>query len=347
MLPISVCIISKNEEKHIEECMKHLLPYSFEIILVDTGSTDNTVTLAKKYTDKIFHFDWCNDFSAARNFSIEKASNDWVLILDCDEYLMPLDEPVLAPLLIPERVGMIMQRNLHSNNTFGTVPIPRLFHKKFFLYHGLIHEQVVSISGAKFICQNVPITVDHYGYYDNTVLAEKSSRNQALLLKELETDDTNPYILYQLGKCCFSIKEYEKTCAYFEKAFTMDIDESLDYLLDMIEIYAICLIQQKRYREALDLEGVYDVCSRHADYLYLMGEIYLYNDMTKKAISMFELAIRTPYHDADGINSYRPNYKLGCIYEILGDIKRAKEYYTLCGSYSPATFRLKELCNIP
>ena len=95
MLPLSVCIIAKNEEKYIEKCLSALAPYGFEIILTDTGSTDRTVAIAGKYTDKIYHFDWCDDFSAARNYAISRASNDLVLSLDCDEYLQTLDADAL------------------------------------------------------------------------------------------------------------------------------------------------------------------------------------------------------------------------------------------------------------
>ena len=64
-IPVSVCIIAKNEEKHIEECLQHLKPFGFEIIVTDTGSTDRTVEIAEKYADKVLHFQWINDFSAA------------------------------------------------------------------------------------------------------------------------------------------------------------------------------------------------------------------------------------------------------------------------------------------
>ncbi len=87
MLPVSVCMIAKNEDNHIEECLKRLRPCKFEVVVVDTGSVDRTIEIAQKYTDKVFHFSWCDDFSAARNFSIQQASNDWVLVIDCDEYL--------------------------------------------------------------------------------------------------------------------------------------------------------------------------------------------------------------------------------------------------------------------
>ena len=87
MLPISVCMIAKNEDMHIEECLKRLRPCKFEIIVVDTGSVDRTMETAHRYTDKVYRFDWCDDFSAARNFSISQATNDWILTIDCDEYL--------------------------------------------------------------------------------------------------------------------------------------------------------------------------------------------------------------------------------------------------------------------
>ena len=69
-VPISVCMITKNEEKKLERCLSSLAPYGFEIVIVDTGSTDRTKEIAAKYTDKIFHFEWINDFSAARNYSL-------------------------------------------------------------------------------------------------------------------------------------------------------------------------------------------------------------------------------------------------------------------------------------
>ena len=69
-VPVSVCIIAKNEEKYIEECLKRLIPYGFEIVVADTGSTDATKEIARRYADKVLEFEWTDDFSAARNFGI-------------------------------------------------------------------------------------------------------------------------------------------------------------------------------------------------------------------------------------------------------------------------------------
>ena len=91
MTPISICIIAKNEEKYIEQCLRHLIKYGVEIIVADTGSTDQTKEIAAKYTKNVYDFEWIDDFSAARNFAASKASNNWILAIDCDEYIKDID----------------------------------------------------------------------------------------------------------------------------------------------------------------------------------------------------------------------------------------------------------------
>jgi len=100
MLPISVTIIAKNEEACIGECLKRLSCFDWEIIVVDTGSTDRTVEIARRYTPHVFLFPWVNDFSAAKNYAVSKASHDYILSVDCDEYLQTetLDENLLRSL---------------------------------------------------------------------------------------------------------------------------------------------------------------------------------------------------------------------------------------------------------
>ncbi|MDE7278039.1 MAG: glycosyltransferase, partial [Lachnospiraceae bacterium] len=91
MIPISVCIITKNEAENLDKCLKSLSPYPLEIVVVDTGSSDNSKEIAQKYTNRIFDFEWVNDFSAARNFSISRASHNMILVLDTDEFLVEFD----------------------------------------------------------------------------------------------------------------------------------------------------------------------------------------------------------------------------------------------------------------
>ena len=88
---ISVCLIVKNEEEVIERCLKSVVGFADEIIVVDTGSSDQTKSIARKFPDKIYDFKWIDDFSAARNFAFSKAKCEYVFWLDADDVIMPED----------------------------------------------------------------------------------------------------------------------------------------------------------------------------------------------------------------------------------------------------------------
>ncbi|MEK6869218.1 MAG: glycosyltransferase family 2 protein, partial [Nanoarchaeota archaeon] len=90
-MPISLCMIAKDEEDYIEKCINSVKSIVDEMIIVDTGSNDRTKEIAKKFTDKIYDFKWNDDFSSARNFLISKATKDWVLVLDADETISSRD----------------------------------------------------------------------------------------------------------------------------------------------------------------------------------------------------------------------------------------------------------------
>ena len=135
-MDISVCVIARNEDNHIEECLKRLRPCKFEIIVVDTGSIDRTMELAEKYTDNIFEFAWCSDFSAARNYSVEKAANDWILIIDCDEYLENVNLLNIERLCRdnPDKVGLIQRNNpytIQGVQSIITERIGRVFNRQY------------------------------------------------------------------------------------------------------------------------------------------------------------------------------------------------------------------------
>ena len=88
---LSVCIITKNEEHNLARCLKSFQNTGFELVVVDTGSTDQTKKIAAEYTENIYDFPWCDDFSAAKNFAVSKATNPYVMVIDSDEYLQKID----------------------------------------------------------------------------------------------------------------------------------------------------------------------------------------------------------------------------------------------------------------
>src|SRR5690606_15855947 len=98
-MSISACLIVKNEARHLQRCLASIAPVVDEIIVVDTGSTDTTVEIARQFTPHVHFFEWCDDFSAARNAALQYATQDWVLIINGDEE-MPAKTRQALPLVL-------------------------------------------------------------------------------------------------------------------------------------------------------------------------------------------------------------------------------------------------------
>lgn len=92
-------MIVKNEEKNIERALSWGKSFMWEQIVVDTGSTDRTVEIARRLGAKVYHFEWIDDFAAAKNYAVSQAQGDWIVFLDADEYFLEEDAKRLVPLL--------------------------------------------------------------------------------------------------------------------------------------------------------------------------------------------------------------------------------------------------------
>lgn len=349
MVPISVCMIAKNEEQNIDKCLSPLKDMGFELIIADTGSTDGTKQLASHYTDHIYDFKWNNDFSAARNFSISKASNDWILVVDFDEYFQTgnIQNLLLCAASHEREIGTITRHNpcnlLSGQTSVMTEQVARFFNRKYNHYQGIIHEQVFPVDGSNPVYYPIDISFYHHGYEDENTLTQKAERNLRLLLTTLEENPDDPYLLFQTGKCYQVLKDYDSACNYFDAGLSYDIDPALTYVQDMIESYGYCLLELKDYQTALSLANVYDIFASQADFVFLMGLIYMNNALLEQAIAEFQKAASMKTGRTKGINSYMPNYNIGVIYECMGHIPEAVNYYQKCGNYGPALIRLELL----
>ena len=347
-------MIVRDEEKYIRQCLQKLKPLGYEIIIVDTGSTDRTREIAAGFTDKIYDFTWINDFSAARNFSVEKATNDYVLIVDSDEMLIQFDKKSLERLVRdnPNGIGRITRINefTRKGNVFRAhEQVARLFNRKYYQYEGIIHEQIIAKGIVEKYFYEVPLTAEHYGYEGNLeIRRKKTKRNIAMLEEQLAQEkevmsDGVPYTLYQLGKSYYMQEDYQKANEYFGEALYYDLNPQLVYVQDMVESYGNCLLEAKEYETALNLLGVYEEFSVSTDFVFLAGLIYMNNGYLKEAICEFEKAASRKICKMEGINSYMAWYNIGVIYECTGNREKAIKYYRKCGKYKLAIDGLNRL----
>ncbi|WGS64791.1 glycosyltransferase family 2 protein [Marinitoga aeolica] len=200
---ISACIMAKNEEQNIGRCLNSIKDFCDEIIFVDTGSTDNTVEIAKKYTDKIYFFPWNGSFSDARNETLKYASSEWVFIIDADEeasenlknnirnYLKSLKNDIVA-VYIPT-VNFLDFEKKHSE----IASTARFFRNGKVKYENIVHNQPV------YKGKNVKVDLElyHYGYiWTRLRRKQKTQRTLALLEKYLEEKPDDIYYLIQYMK---------------------------------------------------------------------------------------------------------------------------------------------------
>jgi glycosyltransferase involved in cell wall biosynthesis len=344
MKTISLTMIVKNEEKWLEQCLAAVKPYVDEIIIVDTGSSDKTKEIASSYTHLLYDFLWCDDFAAARNFALSKASCDWVLVLDADEIITHFPADLKSQFLYTDRLGTIAIKSDYL--TKGTVrtslsKIPRLFPRGFH-FEGAIHEQVIcplpiAASG---------ITVLHHGYE-----VSKAERNIPLLKRSLDQDSSNPYLHYQLAKEYYGNDELNSSLNHFESCYT-NLTGKEPYFALAINAYLYAL------KDAAELDLAYTLIQKHGKRLALVPDFHFYCGLfyTDFVLSNFEQnahlfgQIEGSYLEAlklfeagypshvEGTGSYLAAYNLGIFYELTGQIAQAKHYYHSSASlgYEPA-----------
>lgn len=353
MYKLSLVMIVKNEEKHLSRCLESAKDIVDEIVLVDTGSTDKTKEIALSFGAKVYDFKWINDFSAARNYSIQKSSGDWNLILDADEYIMNDCRQEIRDFInnnnaigrIKRIDSFVRDGELQYSKTF----ISRLAPKSVF-YKGKIHEQLDSPLPRK----NINVEVGHDGYLET----DKSERNLAILMDEFKEKPKDPYILFQIANTLFVSGKNSEADYYFEE-FYKYAPKNAYYRYTGIVSYLYNLVALKKFEKGLEIinnekENLYDF----PDFHFVCGVFYLdlvLSDVKKylnymplieqEYLKCLEIGDTDKYDSVLGTGSFSAAYNLGTFYEVTGNKDKARYYYGIAAEYGyePAQKRLRVL----
>lgn len=225
---VSLCMIVKNEEKYLPQCLNSVKDLVDEIIIVDTGSTDKTVEIAEGFGAKIYHFQWTNSFSQARNESLKYATKDWILIMDADDEFCSEDKENFKQLInspLEDNSLYFFETLNYCGNTITSNNIsvnlnPRLLKNNHgFCYEGKVHNQLVN---SKFIINDVnySIAIYHYGYLDENIKTkDKRNRNITLLDEQLKKNPDDNYANFNLGNEYFALGDMKKSLIYYYKSY--------------------------------------------------------------------------------------------------------------------------------
>ena len=278
-MTVSLCVIAKNEERTIQYCLNSVQTLVQEIILVDTGSSDATANLAKKAGAKVYNFAWKDNFAAARNFSLTKATKDWILVLDADEVLEYVNPQDFQDLLRNNQVeGYYLQfiNNLGKEQGIFSDKAVRLFrNNSLYRFRSSIHEQVAASilehNNGQGLAES-SLTIVHSGYTEEEIRAKnKHQRNMTIIKKELANKPDEPFLLYSLAHEYLQQHQIPEGVANLEKAISL-MQGTEGYFEDAIIKLAFSLLALGDTDKSIDFVSKSLVMfSEHADLLTIRG----------------------------------------------------------------------------
>ncbi len=333
---IALVMIVRNEETNLSACLESARDAVDEIVIVDTGSTDRTVEIARRYTGQVYHYPWRGDFSAARNYALDRAKSRWVLSLDADEELDTTGGDLRTLVNAPGgREAFFLplhSRGPEPGGDFSRFLVLRLFRNKAeYRFQGRIHEQVtvrrpeaVSIAGAPVIWHK-PLSAKERN--------RKRGRNLALLRRALSADPANPFLQYYLGVEWLGLGKAARALPCFQEACARLTDGHILFRAPAVRFLAACLKALGRLDEAICL--CLEESRRYPFYTDLFfdtGLLFETKGECAVALKWFQEALRLGpppplFSHTNGTESFLAFYHLGSCHEKLGARKEAQDCY--------------------
>ncbi len=350
---LSLAMIVKNEARCLARCLRSVRSIVDEIVIADTGSTDNTIEIGKEFGAKISHFDWVNDFSAARNFALDQTRGGWILVLDADEFASETLGHEIQRFILNQpdigRLRIVSDFRRNGNSLRSQSYVARLFPRGA-RFLGRIHEQIISPLPR----QNLHGELWHDGYLET----KKSDRNIKLLLAELEREPENTYLLYQLAIEYTALEEPAKAFECLQKAFAR-IKYTDSFAPNIVVDLLYAAMALKKFDVGVDaIDKSEKYLGDFPDFYLARGLFYMNlirsnaakyaNELLKIEQSLrrcLALGETEKYKSVLGSGTFLANYNLGVFYNVFGNTNGAQKCFETAAAqgYEPATAMLKRI----
>ena len=311
---LSVCIIARNEEARISRCLDSAVAIADQVFLVDTGSTDATVKIAETYGVKVERFEWCDDFSAARNFSLQQATGDWILCMDADEFLLAEDRiKIFRTKRTKPEVGI----NLVIRNKFGKQKLRRqirMFPNQLGIrYQFPVHESVAeSHQQAGVPVKISDITIQHGNENSTVDINEKQSYYGSLRGAWLKRHKGDWSACYHYGKVLYAQENYADALICFSQLTVgCDTKEFQGLYEKSLTLRGRCLLVTGDYDAAGNFleEAVSRGHSCKVGYLSL-GDLYVKKGQYPEAIKYLRLAESSCFESYSSFDENSVDYSI-------------------------------------
>ncbi len=341
---LSLCMIVKNEERFLAQCLDSVKDHVDEICIVDTGSTDRTIEIARSYGAKIEEHPWRNDFGWARNKSLNMATRRWVLQLDADEELLPESYEALAAIAEApaHHVGVWIRCNNASNDYAGSGSMSHALVRVFpndavMRYRGAVHE-FVSIDDSPIGIQAVhsPITILHHGYLQEIVAERnKGQRNLDIIQGQVEREPEDPFHWFNLGMTAYLMNDNVTALRGFERMRELNGDAPRGFVPNGIATLAD--LYTERLRDPVKGEEMARLCltqsPHYANAHFALGKALVGQNRLDEAQAAFESAIddgkyrHLQFVVDDEVPIWKAHSEIGAIYVIQKNDVKALEWF--------------------
>jgi glycosyltransferase involved in cell wall biosynthesis len=299
---LSLCMIVKNEERFLGECLRSVAGVVDEICIVDTGSTDRTVEIAAEFGAKIEHHLWRDDFAWAKNKALAMATHRWVLVLDADEEIAPESLALLRSLRkTPAGITAIYVsiRNLIDDEAGAatmTHMLPRIFpNTRRIRYRNRIHESIVLDGESEVQIVVSPIVVIHKGYAKAVIKdRDKTKRNAPLLSAALEDGGDQEYAYFNYGTAAITAGDVDAGIEGLEKSFTYMTNVRSFHSVAYAMLASAYAEREEGDRALTVLDEGLERCSGHPTLLFTKGYVLSLQRRFDEAREWYERAIETP-----------------------------------------------------
>jgi glycosyltransferase involved in cell wall biosynthesis len=350
MFTVSLCMIVKNEEEVLHQCLNSVKEICDEMIIVDTGSTDKTKEIAKQYTEKVFDFKWIDDFSAARNFSFSHATQDYILWLDADDILLTEDQEKLKILKnnLDDSIDAVsMFYNIafdeDGNPTFSYRRNRLVKRENHFEWVGPVHEYL-DVRGHIFPA-DIAITHRKTDKKNHSI---QSDRNLKIYEKRLEKGEKfTPRDLFYFANELKDHAQFHKSTIYYQEFLATKkgwVEDEIRACINMAECYRN-LGNLEKVKESLAMSIIYDV--PRPEVSCLLGDFYKNKRNYKKAITWYRLALEIEEDDHPGFkqvaySTWYPHLQLCACYWEIGDVTQSVEHHNKAKIYRPNDSNVKK-----
>jgi len=342
---LSACLIVKNEEWTLKKCLDSLIGIVDEIIIVDTGSTDQTVAIATSYGTKLYSYAWDDNFANARNESMSHAQGDYILYIDADEYLDEQQKHTLRPFLEDARPdGVIMKlRNyvgtLSRMTPLLPIPMTRVF-RRGYEFTGAIHEQILGIIQSQGgVLKELEVTIHHVGYLREFIEKKnKIERNIEILKQELIRDPSNFFNHTNLLAEYIRVEDYaeaERRSAAIIKQLNRHPFARWPYYAPRIFVHRLTALERlKRNREAMlfaqeAMKRFPELAEFRKRFANLQMENGQYREALQHLLTCREIGepANAVFDMLEGFGSFYAAVDIGAIWLELGDPMSARKWF--------------------